>query len=362
MTGTCLKNHPRDKSNSPKDSTRLPAYNITGSDNSSNLESDDEEDDMPARIFREKAAAIREDISSHFEERIRELLNETERIMKIQRQGNFKAASKKKKLSPLKNSASTLELKEKIFVARESFLTEMLTVNHFQTLYNIFIAVLIVFGLQSMAQSYFEKGRIIDFSLFAWNFEFIDVALSIVFGMHVHAFLVRSFLKIWALDSVFPNQLWLLAYIFYAFSLWIWPALNFYQYKFPPASSLVILCEQARLFMKMHSFVRENVSRILAAKSNPNWSPQQLDAIFPSPQKLLYFLFSPTLIYRDQYPRTSSIRWNYVFINFGQCVAILFYVNFIFERFCLPLTRNLGLEPTNLKFVVLSVFQAMLPG
>eukprot|EP01135_Chromosphaera_perkinsii_P005345 Nk52_evm26s343 gene=Nk52_evmTU26s343 len=343
-----------------QESKRVPAYNFTSSDGS--VPSDSEDEDMPSRVFREKAGAIREDISAHFEERVTELLGEVERIMKVKRNSGSHSARKSKRTSGRKSDNRQFAFKDKVFVPRESFLTEMLTVNHFQTLYNIFIAVLVVFGLQSMATSYFEKGRIIDLSMFAWNFNYCGQALLIVLGMFAQVIMTMPFLKAWAYSRSIPNWIWLGLYIAYAIAIWVWPATYFFVYEFPPASSLIILCEQSRLFMKMHSYVRENAPRILSVKAQQDWSDAEIDAIFPSFDKLLYFLFCPTLLYRDQYPRTQSIRWNSVFINFGQCVAILFYVNFIFERFCLPLTKGFGLEKTSVQLIILNVFQAMLPG
>ena len=59
------------------------------------------------------------------------------------------------------------------------------------------------------------------------------------------------------------------------------------------------------------------------------------------------------------YCRTRRIRWKWVFWNFFQVVGILFYLYFIFVRFCVPVFRQIGQEPLTAKALVLSVFGCM---
>ena len=82
--------------------------------------------------------------------------------------------------------------------------------------------------------------------------------------------------------------------------------------------------------------------------------------------------------------RTRSIRWKWVCWNFLQVVGVLFYLYFIFVRFCVPVRnvkiffylysfkkfvfyclqvfRQIGHEPMSGKALVLAVFGCMLPG
>ena len=83
----------------------------------------------------------------------------------------------------------------------------------------------------------------------------------------------------------------------------------------PPASAVALLMEQVRLLMKTHAFVRSNVPNSVkqgniireAKKKNKSAS---VEVIVPDPEnlcpdfsKFLYFLFAPTLVYRNHYPR-----------------------------------------------------------
>lgn len=62
------------------------------------------------------------------------------------------------------------------------------------------------------------------------------------------------------------------------------------------------------------------------------------------------------------YFRTTTIRWGWVFWNFLQVLGVLFYLYFIFARFCVPVFRQIGHEPMSGKGLVLAVFGCMLPG
>lgn len=59
---------------------------------------------------------------------------------------------------------------------------------------------------------------------------------------------------------------------------------------------------QIRFVMKNHAFVRSNVPRALISiqKSEGRKDGKSLAPTF---EKFIYFMFAPTLIYRDHYPR-----------------------------------------------------------
>ena len=65
--------------------------------------------------------------------------------------------------------------------------------------------------------------------------------------------------------------------------------------------------------MKVHAFVRSKISS----------EPPGL-----SFSKYLYFLFAPTLIYRDMYPRTNTINWKFVVQCLLESSTIFFVLTF----------------------------------
>lgn len=57
--------------------------------------------------------------------------------------------------------------------------------------------------------------------------------------------------------------------------------------------------------MKMIAFLVENRNKFDLAEEKVEDSGRKQPA-FSKPAKLLYFLFAPTLLYRDDYPRTAK--------------------------------------------------------
>ena len=66
----------------------------------------------------------------------------------------------------------------------------------------------------------------------------------------------------------------------------------------------------------------------------------------PEFSKYLYFMFAPTLVYRDHYPRSTieKIRWKLVFTHFGEVFGAIIYTYCLFDRFCVPVFRDLKLK------------------
>lgn len=82
----------------------------------------------------------------------------------------------------------------------------------------------------------------------------------------------------------------------------------------------------------------------------------------PGFSSYLYFLFAPTLVYKDNYPRTSRIKWRNVFSHFAQVIGCIIYVYYVFNRFCIPVFQNLSNEHLTLKMFVFSLLNCTLPG
>ena len=144
--------------------------------------------------------------------------------------------------------------------------------------------------------------------------------------------------------------------------------------------------------MKTHAFVRSNVTRALEngkkkidalnmrrhRKTNSltidtkddSSSDEELISrknkndlkLCPDFTCYLYFLFAPTLVYRDEYPRNSRIRWRNVFSNFAQVFGAILYTHYIFSRFCIPVFKHFSTESVTLKVFIQSILNCTLPG
>ncbi|XP_029062411.1 sterol O-acyltransferase 2 isoform X3 [Monodon monoceros] len=179
--------------------------------------------------------------------------------------------------------------KRKVFINRKSLLDELMEVQHFRTIYHMFVAGLCVFIVSTLAIDFIDEGRLmLEFDLLIFSFGQLPLAL-------------------------------------------------------------------VRLLMKSYSFLRETVPGTLRARGGEGIRA-------PSFSSYLYFLFCPTLIYRETYPRTPNVRWNYVAKNFAQALGCVLYACFILGRLCVPVFANMSREPFSTRALVLSIMHATLPG
>jgi sterol O-acyltransferase len=93
----------------------------------------------------------------------------------------------------------------------------------------------------------------------------------------------------------------------------------------PPLMGVILSIEQLRFCFKTYAFIRENAYKVLYpwhkddTDGPASWYEGQMSPSVGSFSQYCYFLFCPTLLYRDHYPRNSGpIRWNrvllYVFV------------------------------------------------
>lgn len=89
---------------------------------------------------------------------------------------------------------------------------------------------------------------------------------------------------------------------------------------------------------------------------------QQSPGMCPNFSQHLYFLFAPTLVYRDDYPKNSSINWGRVSTDLCQVVGCIFYLHFLFVRFCVPVFQQFGTTlPFSASQLLVSVFSCCFP-
>lgn len=119
-------------------------------------------------------------------------------------------------------------------------------------------------------------------------------------------------------------------------------------------------------FLQFHHSFLVTDEDVVQDKLNDSNSHQQTLVVPSSPcpefSKFLYFIFAPTLIYRDSYPRTSSIRWKYVLTQLAQFIAAVLFSYYLFYRFCLPVFRHFNSEHVTAKIFILSILNCTLPG
>ncbi|XP_066547945.1 sterol O-acyltransferase 1 [Amia ocellicauda] len=316
-----------------------------------------------------KAEHLKMDLMKHFDCQVNEfvdnLIEESAGLESPSVPSVFSAQLTEKERNKLRHLRSSPD-HGKLFVTRRSLLDELFEINHIRTIYHMFIALLILFIISTLAMDFIDEGRLVlEFDLLVFAFGQFPLVVSTWLCMFLSAFIVPyGLFHLWArhyrssrhprLRSLLAGSLFLL---FQVLGLGFLPTYVVLKNGLPPASRFIVILEQVRLVMKAHSFIRENVPRVLSSTKEKNSS-------LPIPQvsQYLYFLFAPTLIYRDHYPRNPSIRWGYVATKFLQVLGCLFYAYYVFVRLCIPQFRNVSLQPFNLKVTVLCVFNSILPG
>ncbi|XP_037623100.1 sterol O-acyltransferase 2 [Sebastes umbrosus] len=254
----------------------------------------------------------------------------------------------------------------KVFVDRPSMLDELFEISHIRTIYHMFIAVLLIFFLSTLAVDYIDQGRLVlEFDLMFFAFGKPGTVAWAWVVMFVYTLLVPYYtLVVWgSLYHSFPSKLGLSLGTILVLSvvqicvLGMFPIHVAVHYQLPPASRLIVILEQIRFLMKSYSFMRETAPVIMKNTPKEGESPR-----FPTLSSYLYFLFCPTLIYRESYPRNTHIRWKYVGVTLGMLLGCLFYSNFILVRLCVPVFRPETNQPFSKRNMILSVFNSILPG
>uniref|UniRef100_A0A8C9ZP41 O-acyltransferase n=1 Tax=Sander lucioperca TaxID=283035 RepID=A0A8C9ZP41_SANLU len=246
------------------------------------------------------------------------------------------------------------------------FISELFEINHIRTIYHMFIAVLLIFCLSTLAVDYIDQGRLVlEFDLLFFAFGKLGTVTCAWLVMFVYTLLVPYFtLVFWgSFYHSFPSKLGLSLGTGLVLSavqtcvLGLFPIYVAVHYQLPPASRFIVILEQIRFLMKSYSFMRETVPVIMKNPAKEGESPR-----FPTLSSYLYFLFCPTLIYRESYPRNTHIRWKYVGITLGMILGCLFYGYFILVRLCVPVFRPETNQPLSKRSMVLAVFNSILPG
>ncbi|XP_064647331.1 sterol O-acyltransferase 1-like isoform X2 [Lineus longissimus] len=312
--------------------------------------------------LRDKAQKSRSDLLGQFETHLSELVDDILTDVDDIEQKPPDAVG-----DHVKKKRDEGSLPDKEFVARRSILTELLEIDHIRTIYHIFVAILIVFSLQTLVYDWIEKENFLpEFELITWAFGKFPIVITLWVGMvGCTMFIVYPMFSYWAAmrspgKGGVADYIWLTIYLIYQVLFITLPIYWTAQNELPIASKVIVASEQVRLIMKAHAFIRSNIPGVIQHKKNDELSSKE--GTVPDFSKYLYFLFAPTLVYRNSYPRTATIRWNYVFTNFAQVFACLFYVYYIFARFCVPVFKNFSQESVTPKKLLFSVFGCMLPG
>uniref|UniRef100_A0A674MIN9 O-acyltransferase n=1 Tax=Takifugu rubripes TaxID=31033 RepID=A0A674MIN9_TAKRU len=243
-------------------------------------------------------------------------------------------------------------------------LIELFEVNHIRTIYHMFIALLILFILSTLVVDFIDEGRLVlDFDLLVFAFGQIPLVVCTWLCMFLSVLVVPfALFHLWSQTQSENHShprlcsvLFVSIYLLYQFfALGFLPTYIVVTNSLPPASRFIVIMEQVRGQFAINTFLYLRKPSVL---SSAGPSP-----VLPQVSQYLYFLFAPTLIYRDKYPRNPVIRWGYVATKLLQVLGSLFYAYYVFVRLCIPQFRSISLQLMDVRATVLCIFNSILPG
>ncbi|XP_011062273.1 PREDICTED: sterol O-acyltransferase 1-like isoform X1 [Acromyrmex echinatior] len=121
---------------------------------------------------------------------------------------------------------------------------------------------------------------------------------------------------------------------------------------------MIVVMEQVRMIMKSYAFVRSVAPRFLSYKPHSETPPPNE----PKFSQYLYFFFAPTLVYRDEYPRTERVRWMVVIRNLVEFALTIFYLTFIWESLVSPIYRVFGTQYLDRMWLVKNIIKTSISG
>ncbi|KYM93067.1 Sterol O-acyltransferase 1, partial [Atta colombica] len=270
-------------------------------------------------------------------------------------------------------------LMDKEFLERNSLLTDLFNISHIRAVYNLFMVTFILLFLNTIACDIMESGRIrvgtntirIGFAkfptcIYIWSFMQVSTfGLYAAFTLWMYRrqqFLPKSFLqKLW-------DYSWLSIFILYQILFIIFPIKAMLGANLPICCRLIVLMEQVRNFSNLHAFVRSVAPRFLSYKSHSEISPSNE----PKFSHYLYFLFAPTLVYRDKYLslfeiiffffRTERVRWMVVIRNLVEFGLTIFYLTFIWESLVSPVYCIFGTQYLDQMWFIKNIIKTNISG
>lgn len=257
----------------------------------------------------------------------------------------------------------------KVFEARNSLLTELFEINHIRTIRHMIIAVIIIVCIDILVYDLTSYGKFnLEFDLFLWIFNGLGSALLFIWlPMELAALLIAYaafYLYASKRNSVKEggsiDRTFFVLYLVFLAVFILAPLTSISNLSV--GCRIIILMEQTRLVMKVHAFVRSNVPKVINHKENTDSDmPKQVPC--PNFSQYAYFVFAPTLIYRDNYPRsTGPIRWDHVINHIGEILVCMTYVYCLFDRICLPVYRTFKIRDMTLALYVQLVSMSIIPG
>ncbi|VDD87465.1 unnamed protein product [Enterobius vermicularis] len=193
--------------------------------------------------------------------------------------------------------------------------------------------------------------------LIYWNFAHLPQTLLFWFFMALSSFIPYFALKQWSQIPVskMVGFLLIILYVFYIFLLFYIPLRFLFWMDLSVACSFIITCENTRILMKVHSYIREIVPRVLRIKKS-----EPVPA-YPTIGLFIYFFFCPSFIYADEYARTPTRSYKKVVKYFLQAVFMIYCTNLVFTQIVHSQFVPINYAQITVGEILATIYPAILP-
>jgi sterol O-acyltransferase len=249
------------------------------------------------------------------------------------------------------------------------------------------LTVLLLFGLNIAVTDYFEKGTFLDFSMLQSSFAGLSTAVYYWCLMFVGSFLIIPLAHMATISRGWLKLPWVALYAVAQLAVFTFSGWVVTRHGFAPPLAMGFMAEQTRISMKSHAYFREKLLWHRFGAASAPGSLFSMSYLMHEVQCFFYFLWVPTLVYREQYPRTNRIRWSFVITRVSlfptclrrelrrfmtlfvldpgfqalECIGIVAYA-FVLFRSITPQFEAGAKDPGTFKQIILLCFRCMAPG
>lgn len=248
----------------------------------------------------------------------------------------------------------------KVFKTQESLLSEKLNVDDFNSIKNMFISIFLFLSLSVAIQDYFYNG---------------DLLIKLYSSLSGFTIVVKVWIRLLILSLIDPLLFHFWNTKFFSNATYIFTVSTLQSILFYISASTLrgnglsilskfyLAIEQIRISMKIHAFMVETY-RMISEPEDTTESRVDRNALSTLRNvfwNFFYFLWAPTLVYRNSYPRVQRVNWKSLFEHSIMFLASCLFLFVTFEKYCFFsfACKDTGpLEPASL---VLSFIHSTIP-
>jgi sterol O-acyltransferase len=246
--------------------------------------------------------------------------------------------------------------REKTHLFRESHLSVLFhTDKNLKSLYYLILNLFVWLLLWVMINDLKKSGQLIDTKFWRETFSGIDKVALLWILMFLYSHLIIFYVKFIEFSAKKFKKInyipFFTFYLIYLSGIYVMVFFGVENLKFP--CKVILGCESTRICMKIHGYFREkilygmkeyhmdyalfttckNTTREEVLETIPDI---KIENIFAEFKKFLYFIFCPSLIFRDSYPRITRYRWNSIFAHLANFIFCILFYYILMRYICDP--------------------------